>query len=58
MTSPDAASKDPSDDEVGMALLEAARYGDLEDLQQLTNTYGMQHLAYQGANGNNTALHY
>ncbi|GAB5035308.1 methyltransfer with n-terminal ankyrin repeats [Nannochloropsis oceanica] len=58
MTSPDAASTVPNDEEVGNALLEAARYGDLEDLQQLTNTYGKQRLAYRGANGNNTALHY
>jgi len=55
---PPAAATAPSDEEVGVALLEAARYGDLEDLQELTKTYGTQHLAYRGAHGNNTALHY
>ena len=52
-----AAAAAPSDEMVGVALLEAARYGDLEDLQELTKTYGAQHLAYRGAHGNNTALH-
>jgi hypothetical protein len=53
-----AGTAAPSDEEVGVALLEAARYGDLKDLQELTKTYGTQHLAYRGVHGNNTALHY
>lgn len=49
----------PSDEEVGLAVLDAARYGDLEDLQELAQTYGARHLGFQGShNGGNTALHY
>lgn len=49
----------PSDEEVGLAVLDAARYGDMEDLQELSQTYGSRHLGFQGAaNGGNTALHY
>lgn len=47
----------PSDEEIGQALLEAARYGDLEDLQELTQTYGKEHLNFRGG-GDNTCLHY
>jgi hypothetical protein len=48
-----------TDEEVGLAVLDAARYGDLEDLRELAQTYGSRHLGYQGANnGGNTALHY
>jgi len=50
----------PTDEEVGLAVLDAARYGDLEDLQELAKAYGGRHLGYQqeGAQGGNTALHY
>ena len=50
----------PSDEEVGLAVLDAARYGDLEDLKELAQAYGGRHLGYQqGAQqGGNTALHY
>lgn len=50
----------PSDEDVGLAVLDAARYGDLEDLKELAQAYGTRHLGYQqGAeHGGNTALHY
>lgn len=49
----------PTDEEVGVAVLDAARYGDLDDLKELSQTYGARHLGFQGTeNGGNTALHY
>jgi hypothetical protein len=48
---------EPSDEAVGQALLEASRYGDLEDLRELVGTYGARHLQYRGGGGN-TSLHY
>jgi hypothetical protein len=48
----------PSDEEVGQAILDAARYGDVEDLQELTNTYGKNQLGFRGGYGGNTALHF
>ena len=50
-------SSHPSDAEIGSAILDAARYGDIEDLEELTKTYGDQHLQYVGSGGN-TAIHY
>lgn len=49
----------PTDEEVGVAVLDAARYGDLDDLKELSQTYGVRHLGFQGTEtGGNTALHY
>lgn len=47
----------PTDEEIGQAVLEAARYGDLEDLKELHQNYGRPHFDHKGA-GDNTALHY
>lgn len=47
----------PTDEEIGQAVLEAARYGDLDDLKELHQNYGRPHFDHKGA-GDNTALHY
>lgn len=47
----------PTDQEVGQAILEAARYGDLDDMKELKEAHGRIHLDYKGGGGN-TALHY
>lgn len=43
-------------EEIGEAVLDAARYGDEEDLKELTETYGLEHLNYQDSE-DTTALH-
>lgn len=43
-------------EEIGEAILDAARYGDEDDLKELTQTYGLEHLNYQDSE-NTTALH-
>jgi ankyrin repeat protein len=53
---PAPAQDGPTATEVGEALLDAARYGDLEDLEQLLKDFGSSHLGYSNQAGV-TALH-
>jgi len=47
----------PSDEQIGAAVAEAARYGDLDDLKEFTDAYGIKHIHYQDG-AKNTGLHF
>lgn len=47
----------PSKEEIGAAVLAAARYGDLEDLKELIGGFGLEFIHYQDPS-NNTPLHF
>ena len=47
----------PSDEEIGAAVAEAARYGDLDDLKEFTAAYGIKHIHYKDST-QNTGLHF